>query len=59
MAVYKDILPGYRIRMPTAKEMAMAVSKDIAKLRDHEAALLKAYQVCRKGLANLSMTVRI
>ena len=44
-AVFKDILPGYKIRAPTEKELAMAVSKDVRKLRDHESGLLRAYQV--------------
>lgn len=44
-AVFKDILPGYKIRAPTDKELAMAVSKDVKRLRDHESALLRAYQV--------------
>ena len=44
-AVFKDILPGYRIRPPTDKELSMAVSKEVKKLRDHESALLRAYQV--------------
>ena len=43
-AVFRDILPGYRIRPPTEKELAMAVSKDVRKLRDHESSLLRAYQ---------------
>lgn len=43
-AVFKDILPGYKIRPPTEKELAMVVSKDVKKLRDHESGLLRAYQ---------------
>ncbi|KAG0625935.1 hypothetical protein M758_2G089700 [Ceratodon purpureus] len=44
MAVFKDILPGYRIRLPTEKELQMVVSKEVRKLRDFETALLKYYQ---------------
>lgn len=44
MAVFKDILPGYRIRLPTEKELEVVVSKDVRKLRDFETALLKHYQ---------------
>lgn len=44
-AVFKDILPGYRIRPPTDKEQAMSVSKEVRKLRDHENLLLSSYQV--------------
>ena len=40
---FKDICPGYRIRPPTAKELAMKVSKETQKLRDFEAGLLKMY----------------
>lgn len=44
-AVFKDILPSYRIRVPTAAEMATKVSKDVHRVRAQEAALLRAYQV--------------
>ena len=44
-AVFKDILPGYRIRPPTDKEKAMSVSKEVRKLREHESSLLSQYQV--------------
>jgi nucleolar complex protein 3 len=32
LAVFKDILPSYRIRLPSTKEMAVKVSKDTKKL---------------------------
>ena len=41
--VFKDVCPGYRIRPPTQKELAMKVSKETQKLRDFEAGLLKMY----------------
>ncbi|KAF9432601.1 hypothetical protein BGZ76_010573 [Entomortierella beljakovae] len=44
LAVYKDILPGYRIRPLTEKEQGVTVSKDVAKLRDYEQSLLQNYQ---------------
>lgn len=44
-AVFKDILPSYRIRVPTAAEMTTKVSKDVHRVRAQEAALLRAYQV--------------
>lgn len=44
-AVFKDILPGYRVRLPTEKELAMPVSKEVKKMRDYESALLRSYQV--------------
>ncbi|KAG0357548.1 hypothetical protein BGZ54_000288, partial [Gamsiella multidivaricata] len=44
LAVYKDILPGYRIRPLTEKEQSVTVSKEVAKLRDYEQSLLQNYQ---------------
>lgn len=49
VAVFKDVLPGYRIRLPTEKELAMQVSKEVRKLRDFESALLKHFQAYLKG----------
>eukprot|EP00887_Chlorella_sp_A99_P004044 scaffold11.g4044.t1 len=50
LAVFLDVLPGYRIRPPTEKEQEMAVSKEVQKQRDHEAALLSGYQTYLKAL---------
>lgn len=44
LAIFKDILPAYRIRVPTAQEMAVKVSKETKKMWDHESALLHQYQ---------------
>ncbi|MCO5601786.1 hypothetical protein L7F22_055911 [Adiantum nelumboides] len=44
LAVFKDIVPGYRIRLPTETELEMQVSKEVRKLRDFETKLLKCYQ---------------
>lgn len=44
LAIFKDILPAYRIRLPTATEMAVRVSKETKKLWDHERSLLQHYQ---------------
>lgn len=44
LAVFKDIVPGYRIRLPTSKELEMQVSKEVRKLRDFETKLLHLYQ---------------
>eukprot|EP00960_Hanusia_phi_P078018 768767-Hanusia_phi.AAC.8 len=43
-AVFSDIIPGYRIRLPTQKEKEMKVSKEVAKQRKYEAAILSGYQ---------------
>ncbi|KAK3421657.1 hypothetical protein EUGRSUZ_G02299 [Eucalyptus grandis] len=45
LAVFKDIIPGYRIRLPTEKELVMKVSKDVKKMRYYESTLLSAYKV--------------
>ncbi len=44
LAVFRDVLPGYRIRPPSDKELAMPVSRDVRRTRDHEAGLLRLYQ---------------
>lgn len=49
-AVYKDIAPGYRIRLPTEKELQVVVSKDVRALRDYESALLRGYQAFLRTL---------
>lgn len=55
LAVFKDIIPGYPIRVPTQKERAVKLSKDVKKLRDFEDGLLKSYQ---KYLKILEVTVQ-
>ncbi|KAL8106123.1 hypothetical protein AgCh_029792 [Apium graveolens] len=44
LAVFKDIIPGYRIRLPTEKEQAMVVSKTVKKMRFYESTLLSVYK---------------
>ena len=44
LAVFQDILPAYRIRIPTTQEMAIRVSKDTKRLWDYEKQLLHHYQ---------------
>ncbi|CEJ93889.1 Putative Nucleolar complex-associated protein [[Torrubiella] hemipterigena] len=44
MAVYKDIIPGYRIRPLTEQEQKEKVSKDIKLLRQFEQSLVNNYQ---------------
>lgn len=41
--LYKDIVPGYRIRAISEKEAEVKVSKDIARLRTFESSLLNSY----------------
>lgn len=44
LAVFKDIIPGYRIRLPTEKELEMTVSKVVKKTRYYESTLLSSYK---------------
>ncbi|KAL0009172.1 hypothetical protein SO802_010674 [Lithocarpus litseifolius] len=44
LAVFKDIIPGYRIRLPTERELEMKVSKDVKKMWFYESTLLSAYK---------------
>ena len=43
-ALLRDLIPAYRIRLPTEKELKMQVSKDVAAMRDFETKLLAAYE---------------
>ena len=44
LAVFKDILPGYRIRELTEKEKAEKVSQLVARTREWEQGLVSVYQ---------------
>ncbi|KAI8360696.1 CBF/Mak21 family-domain-containing protein [Choanephora cucurbitarum] len=50
LAVYKDIIPGYRIRALTASEEEVQVSKEVKKTREYEKALLTNYEAYLKDL---------
>ncbi|OVA07896.1 CCAAT-binding factor [Macleaya cordata] len=53
LAVFKDIIPGYRIRLPTEKELEMTVSKAIRKMRFYESTLMSSYKVYLQRLIAL------
>ncbi|CAI8583203.1 unnamed protein product [Vicia faba] len=53
LAVFRDIIPGYRIRLPTEKELEMKVSKTIRKMRFYESTLLSAYKAYLQRLIAL------
>mmetsp|Transcript_44568 Transcript_44568/g.102918 ORF Transcript_44568/g.102918 Transcript_44568/m.102918 type:complete len:714 (+) Transcript_44568:41-2182(+) len=44
MVVIKDLIPGYRIREPTAAEKAMRRSKDVLAVETYEVTLLQTYK---------------
>ncbi|BFG37750.1 hypothetical protein CerSpe_240240 [Prunus speciosa] len=53
LAVFKDLIPGYWIRLPTEKELEMKVSKDVKKMRLYESTLLSVYKAYLQKLAAL------
>ena len=53
LAVFKDILPGFRIRVSTEKESQDSASKKVKMLRSYEATLLKHYHAYLKMLGML------
>lgn len=55
LAVFKDIIPGYRIRSLTDKEKAEKVTQQVQRTREWEQGLLSAYQ---KFLANADTEVK-
>ncbi|KAJ3370308.1 Nucleolar complex protein 3 [Kappamyces sp. JEL0680] len=50
LAIYKDIIPGYRIRKLSDGELATQVSKDVRRLRNFEEVLLSNYQAYLQSL---------
>ncbi|ORE03794.1 nucleolar complex-associated protein 3 [Rhizopus microsporus var. microsporus] len=54
LAIYKDIIPGYRIRPLTEAEEEQKVSKDVKKLREYEKSLLMNYEQYLKDLTVLT-----
>lgn len=53
LLVFKDIIPGYRIRLPTEKELEMTISKAIKKMRFYESTLLSSYKAYLQKLVAL------
>lgn len=53
LAIFQDIIPTYRIRLPTAAERAVRVTKDVKKLWEYESKLLLSYQHYLKVLNSL------
>lgn len=53
LAIFQDIIPTYRIRLPTAEELAVKVTKETKKLWDYERGLMASYQQYLKILEYL------
>lgn len=51
LAVYKDVIPGYRIRPSSEDPAGQKLSKDVKRLRTYEHALVTGYHVYLKELA--------
>ncbi|KAH8805655.1 nucleolar complex-associated protein-domain-containing protein [Xylogone sp. PMI_703] len=56
LAVYKDVIPGYRIRPLSEEDMEVKVSKDVRRVRNYEQALVSSYQVYIRELAKLAQS---
>jgi nucleolar complex protein 3 len=55
LAVFRDVLPAYRIRPPPNEaDQQQLVSKEVRRVWDYEAALLQAYQQYLKALLEVS-----
>jgi nucleolar complex protein 3 len=54
MAVFRDILPAYKIRKLTEQELQVKVTKGVQQMRDYEATLLKAFQAYLKLLRSVA-----
>ena len=57
-AVYKDIIPGYRIRPLTDDEMKEKVSKEVKRFRNYEQSIVSGYQAYIRGLGRMAKVRR-
>lgn len=53
LAVYKDIIPGYRIRPLSTEDLNAKVSKEVKKLRNFEQGLLSGYKEYVQNLSRI------
>ncbi|OLL22461.1 Nucleolar complex-associated protein 3 [Neolecta irregularis DAH-3] len=58
LAVFRDIIPGYRIRSPTEEEKKMKTSKDVRRLRLFEETLLGSYKLYIDELSKIVKEAR-
>lgn len=50
LAVYKDLVPGYRVRQLTEQEEAEKVRDEVKRLREGEKGLVRTYKAYLKTL---------
>lgn len=53
LAVFLDVIPGYRIRMLSEKEAKSTVSKEVRSIRAYEQGVLSNYQAFLKSLETI------
>jgi nucleolar complex protein 3 len=58
LAVYRDVIPGYRIRPLSEEDMEIKVSKEVRKLRAYEQGLVGGYQAYIRELSKLAQSGR-
>ncbi|KAI6707985.1 hypothetical protein PZA11_007069 [Diplocarpon coronariae] len=58
LTVYRDVIPGYRIRPLSEEDMETKVSKEVRKLRAYEQALVAGYQGYVRELGKLAQSGR-
>jgi nucleolar complex protein 3 len=56
VAVYKDVIPGYRIRAYNTEDVGIKVSKEVRQTRQYEQALVSSYQSYIKELSLYTKT---
>ena len=56
VAVYKDVIPGYRIRNYNDEDLGAKVSKDVRKTRQYEQSLISGYRAFISQLADVAKT---
>jgi nucleolar complex protein 3 len=56
VAVYKDVIPGYRIRAYNTEDVGTKVSKEVRQTRQYEQALVSSYQSYIKELSLYTKT---
>jgi nucleolar complex protein 3 len=54
VSIFKDIIPGYRIRPLSEEKMQEKISKEVKKLRQFEQKLVSSYEAYVKHLARLA-----
>ena len=54
LAVYKDVVPGYRIRPLPQDELGAKISKDVRQLRNFEQTIVRGYQTYVQELSRLA-----